>query len=171
MPLFRRRGDVRPGNLHDAVPLGRGEQLLAWAPEEQGGGHVVVTTHHLALVDEDWHLVWSRPWHEVDTAVWHPDSDRLSVLWADASRPAQWVIHEAALFKQALRERVQASVVLSDEFRTDARARVRVVIRQDLATGRLLEQIIGGRGADLSDAGVRAEAERRLHVLRSEVGR
>lgn len=171
MPLFRRRGEGRAGVLRHAVPLGHGEQLLAWAEDEESGGHVVVTTHDLALVDADWHLVWRRPWHEVDTAQWHPDSERLTVTWVDGQRPAQWTIRESALFKQALRERVQASVVLADEFHTDTRRRVRVVIRQDLATGRLLEQIIGGRGTDLADPEVRAEAERRLRVLRSEVGR
>lgn len=171
MPLFRRRGDSTAGSLRHAVRLGHGEQLLAWAPDEQSGGQVVVTTHTLALVDSDGQLVWRRPWHEVDTARWHPDSERLVVLWADGQPPSEWVIRDAALFKQALRERVQASVVLSEEFRTTARRRVRVVIRQDLATGRLLEQIIGGRGTDLGDPEVRAEAEKRLHVMRSEVGR
>lgn len=171
MPLFRRRGEGRPGVLRQAVPLGHGEQLLAWAEDAQSGNHVVVTTHDLALVDVDWHLVWRRPFHEVDTATWHPDSDLLTVTWVDGSRPVQWTIRESALFKQALRERVQASVVLADEFHTDTRRRVRVVIRQDLATGRLLEQIIGGRGTDLGDPEVRAEAEKRLRVLRSEVGR
>lgn len=171
MPLFRRRGEGRAGALRQAVRLGHGEQLLTWAEDEQSGSHVVVTTHHLAVVDPDWQLVWERPWHEVDTATWHPDSDQLTVLWVDGSQPAQWTIHESALFKQALRERVQASVVLSDEFHTDSRRRVRVVIRQDLASGRLLEQMIAGRGTDLRDPEVRAEAEKRLRVLRSEVGR
>lgn len=171
MPLFRRRGEGRATVLRQAVPLGHGEQLLAWAEDEQSGGHVVVTTHSLAFVDAEWHLVWRRPWHEVDGATWHPDSDQLTVTWVDGERPAQWLIRESALFKQGLRERVQASVVIADEFRTASRRRVRVVIRQDLATGRLLEQIIGGRGTDLTDPSVRAEAEQRLRVLRSEVGR
>jgi hypothetical protein len=171
MPLFRRRGEGRAVVLRQAVPLGHGEQLLAWAEDVESGSHVVVTTHDLALVDADWHLVWRRPWHEVVNATWHPDSDLLTVTWVDGSRPVQWTIHESALFKQALRERVQASVVLADEFHTDTRRRVRVVIRQDLASGRLLEQIIGARGTDLSDPTVRAEAEKRLRVLRSQVGR
>ena len=57
-----------------------------------------------------------------------------------------------------LRERVQASVLLADEFLTQTRRRVRTVIRQDLATGDLLEQTIPGRGADLTDPAVAREA-------------
>ncbi|MDN5796907.1 MAG: hypothetical protein L0H79_14275 [Intrasporangium sp.] len=170
MPLFRRRGDSPARALRDVVPLGHGEQLLAWAQEDQSRGHVVVTTHHLVFVDAAWHLAWRRGWHEVDSATWHPDSDRLTVTWVDGTDPARWVVHESALLKQALRERVQASVVLADEFRTEDRRRIRVVIRQDLATGRMLEQIIAGPGVDLRHGDVRAEAEKRLRVLRSEIG-
>ena len=74
------------------------------------------------------------------------------------------------MLQQALRERIQASVVLSDEFRTESRRTVRVVIRQDFATGELLEQVIPGKGADPNDPAVAAEAARRLATLRSEVG-
>ena len=63
-----------------------------------------------------------------------------------------------------------ASVVLSDEFRTETRRTVRVVIRQDFATGELLDQVIPGKGADSNDPAVAAEAARRLARLRSEVG-
>ncbi|WP_347353647.1 hypothetical protein [Intrasporangium sp.] len=171
MSIFRRRGDAPARTLRDAVPLGPGEQLLAWAQDEGSRGYVVVTTHHLVFVDAAWQVAWSRSWHEVDGATWHPDSDRLTVTWVDGTDPARWVVRESALLKQALRERVQASVVLADEFRTEDRRKVRVVIRQDLATGRLLEQIIAGRGVDLREGDVRAEAEKRLKVLRSEVGR
>ena len=60
--------------------------------------------------------------------------------------------------------------IVSDEFRTENRRSVRVVIRQDFATGELLEQVIPGKGADVNDPAVAAEAARRLARLRSEVG-
>ena len=75
------------------------------------------------------------------------------------------------MIQQTLRERVQASVVLADEFRTAARRTVRVVIRQDLATGELIEQVIPAGARDLDDPAVAAEAAQRLARLRSEVGR
>ena len=171
MALFeRRRRPALPDDVRAAVPLDGGEQVLAWARDETSGAHVVATTHHLALVDPDGALVWNRPWHEAESGTWQGESSRLTVTWVDRGAPARWHLTEPSLLQQALRERLQASVVLSDEFRTAGRRTVRVVIRQDLASGALLEQTIPGRGADLSDPQVAGEAAQRMARLRSEVG-
>lgn len=170
--LFGRlRRTTTPDLVRHAVPLGAGERVLASAPDETSGGRVVATTHHLAFVDAAGALGWRRPWHEVDSATWQGDSSLLTVLWVGHRRPAQWLVREPSRLQETLRERVQASVVLADEFLTEGRRRVRVVIRQDLATGDLLEQVIPGRGADLSDPEVAREVAERLVTLRSEVGR
>ena len=171
MGLFerRRRADL-PDEVRRAVPLRSGDRLIAWAKDEQTGGHVVASTQQLAFVGPDASLVWQRPWHEAESGTWQSDSSLLTVIWVDHRRPAQWLIREPSMLQQALRERIQASVVLSDEFRTENRRTVRVVIRQDFATGELLEQVIPGKGADPNDPAVAAEAARRLERLRSEVG-
>jgi hypothetical protein len=171
MPLFeKRRRPALPVGTRDAVPLQGAEQVLAWGRDEQTGGHVVATTHHLVLVGADDTLVWRRPWHEAESGTWQAESSLLTVTWVDRGAPAQWRLTQPSLLQQALRERLQASVVLADEFRTANRRTVRVVIRQDLATGALLEQTIPGRGADLGDPQVAREAAQRLARLRSEVG-
>ena len=171
MGLFeRRRRPPLPADTRAAVPLGGTEQVLAWARDEQTGGHVVATTHHLVLVGPDDTLLWRRPWHDAESGTWQGDSSLLTVTWVDRGRPAQWRLTEPSLLQQALRERLQASVVLADEFRTESRRTVRLVIRQDLATGALLEQTIPGRGADLDDSQVAREAAQRMARLRSEVG-
>lgn len=171
MGLFdrRRRADL-PTEVRQAVPLRSGDRLIAWAKDEQSGGHVVASTHQLAFVGPDASLAWQRPWHEAESGTWQSDSGLLTVIWVDHRRPAQWLIREPSMLQQALRERIQASVVLSDEFRTETRRTVRVVIRQDFATGELLDQVIPGKGADSNDPAVAAEAARRLARLRSEVG-
>lgn len=171
MGLFdRRRRPALPPEVRSAVPLDSGEQVLAWALDESSGAHVVATTHHLALVGPDGALGWRRPWHEAEAATWQGESSLLTVTWVDQGTPSRWRITEPSLLQQALRERLQASVVLADEFRTAGRRKVRVVIRQDLATGALLEQTIPGRGADLADPDIAREAAQRLARLRSEVG-
>jgi hypothetical protein len=171
MPLFeRRRRPPLPGQVRAAVPLEGGERVLAWASDEDSGGHVVATTHHLALVDAAGSLTWSRPWHEAESGTWQGESQLLTVLWVDHRTPSQWRIAEPSLLQQTLRERLQASVVIADEFRTAARRTVRVVIRQDLATGALVEQTIPGKGVRLDDPEVAAAASERLARLRSEVG-
>lgn len=172
MRLFEQRR--RPGldeAVRAAVPLGPGEQVLAWARDQRSGGHVVATTYHLALVGADGQLAWCRPWHEAESGAWQAESSLLTVMWVDHGKPpSQWLVTEPSLLQQTLRERLQASVVLADEFRTAARRTVRVVIRQDLASGGLIEQVVAGKGADLGDPAVAAEAASRLARLRSEVG-
>ena len=112
----------------------------------------------------------AAPWHEAESGTWQGESSRLTVTWVDQGVPAGWHLTEPSLLQQTLRERLQASVVLADEFRTAGRRTVRVVIRQDLASGALLEQTIPGKGADLSDPQVAREAAERMARLRSEVG-
>lgn len=172
MGLFE--GRARLGGLaaqvRSAVPLSHGDRILAWALDQDTGDHVIVTRHVLAVVGEHSVLAWQRPWHEVDQGRWQPESDELTVSWADGTPPATWRLRHSTLFQQALRERVQASVVLAEEFRTDTRRRVRVAIRRNLATGAFLEQIMGGEGVDVTDPQVAQEATLLLHRLRSEVG-
>ncbi|MER7071043.1 hypothetical protein [Terrabacter sp. NPDC000476] len=171
MALFeRRRRPALPAPVRAAVPLDGGASVLAWARDERTGGHVVATTHHLAFVGPGDELAWSRPWHEAETGTWAGETSTLTVTWVDRGAPARWQVTEPSLLQQALRERLQASVVLADEFRTAGRRTVRVVIRQDLATGALLEQIVPGKGADLTDTDVAREAAQRLARLRAEVG-
>ena len=172
MGLFTsRRRTALPEAVRSAVPLGSGERLLAWARDDRTGSHVVATTHHLALVGDDGVLAWSRPWHEVEAGTWQGESSLLTVTWVDHAAPCQWEVTEPSMIQQTLRERVQASVVLADEFRTAARRTVRVVIRQDLATGAIVEQVIGGKGVRVDDPAVAAEAAAHLARLRSEIGR
>ncbi|MHA3838252.1 hypothetical protein ACXR8F_21260 [Terrabacter sp. AAH1] len=171
MPLFeRRRRPALPAAVRAAVPLEGAESVLAWARDDLTDGHVVATTHHLAFVGPDGTLAWRRPWHEAETGTWQGESSLLTVTWADRSPAVRWRLSEPSLVQQTLRERLQASVVLSDEFRAPNRRTVRVVIRQDLATGGLVEQTIPGKGVDLSDPRVAAEAAERRARLRSEVG-
>ena len=172
MGLFthRRRAPL-PDATRSAVPVGAGERVLAWARDDQTGSHIVATTHHLALVGGDGGLRWSRPWHEVEAGTWQGEASLLTVTWVDHGPPCQWQVTEPSMIQETLRERVQASVVLADEFRTAGRRTVRVVIRQDLATGAIVEQVIAGKGARNDDPAVAAEAARRLARLRSEIGR
>ncbi|GAB3883570.1 hypothetical protein [Terrabacter terrigena] len=171
MPLFeRRRRPGLPAEVRAAVPLDGSESVLAWARDDLTGGHVVATTHHLVFVGADGALSWRRPWHEAETGTWQGESSLLTVTWADRTPAAQWRLSEPSLLQQTLRERLQASVVLSDEFRAPNRRTVRVVIRHNLATGDLVEQTIPGKGVDLTDPRVAAEAAERLARLRSEVG-
>jgi hypothetical protein len=95
-----------------------------------------------------------------------------TVTWADKSRPGQWRLADGMrerVFLQTLRERVQASVVLGEELALSGRRTGRAVIRQNLRTGELVEQVVLGRGVR-DDAEVVAVTARTLAWLREQVG-
>lgn len=172
MGLFdRRRRPPLPAAVRAAVPLSSGERVLAWARDDRTAAHLLATTHHVALVDAAGELLWHRPWHEVEAATWLGETQTLTVTWVDGGAADSWKVTEPSMIQQTVRERVQASVVLADEFRTAGRRTVRVVVRQDLASGAIVEQVIAGKGARLDDPAVATEAAQRLARLRAEIGR
>ncbi|MEO7129893.1 MAG: hypothetical protein ABIZ07_00770 [Dermatophilaceae bacterium] len=171
MGIFDRRHGGLPEAVRAAVPLTAGDRIIAWAHDAQSDQHAVASTHQLSAVGPGGALLWQRPWHEVDSGTWQGEASLLTVTWVDGRRPAQWVLREPTRIQEALRERVQASVVLAEEFRVqDGRSRVRVAIRSDLATGALIDQVVPGKGVDPTDPDVVREAATLLLRLRSEVG-
>ena len=127
-----------------------------------------------AVVDADGTLVWRRPWHEAEAGTWSGEDGPLTVTWVDRERPARSAAPtEPSLLQQTLRERVQASVVLADEFRSTGQP-AHGAGRRSARTSPpapCSSQAIPGRGADLTDPRVAREAAaERLARLRAEVG-
>jgi hypothetical protein len=171
-----RRSEDLPDDVVAALRRPDGGKVLSAVPAADSRAWLVASTYHLALVDPgrpaEEMLVWSRPWHEVDSGSWSREASTLTVSWADRSRPGQWRLGEGMrerVFLQTLRERVQASVVLGEELSLSGRRTGRAVIRQDLRTGDLVEQVVLGRGVR-ADEEVSAAAARALAWLREQVG-
>ncbi len=163
-----RRPALPPG-VASVLPLARGERVLEWANEAAGAVLVVSTTHLYAAAGGE--VVLARPWHLVDAGRWNRDTSALTVTWVDGQRRSRWTIDEGAVFLQALRERVQASVVLSEAVDLGEGRSARVVVRRDLATDRLLGQTILGRGIRADDPGVAEATAAALAALKEQVGR
>lgn len=159
-----------PAAARSAVTLGPGERLLAWACAQGSGTVVMASNHRVYAVSPEGELVLRRPWHEVDAAVWQSEDDLLTVTWVDGARPARWRFEEPTLLLETVRERVQASVVLAQRVPLEPRRSARVVIRQDLAMGTLLEQAILGRGVPATAPGVAEAVRAGLAQLREQVG-
>lgn len=174
LPRLGRKA-LAPDDVTGTVELAKGEKVLATARDVDSGVWLVATTYAVCLVDlgvvteEGSSVVWRRPWHEVDKGSWDRDSSLLTIAWADRARPGQWRLGDEALFLQVLRERVQASVVLAQELKLTGRRTGRAVIRADLATGDLLEQVVLARGVRV-DAEVEAASTVALVWLREQVG-
>jgi hypothetical protein len=130
----------------------------------------VASNHRLYAVSPAGEVVLDRPWHLVDAGSWSHDAYLLTVTWVDRQRPAQWVFKEATLLPETLRERVQASVVLAHHVDLGERRRARAVIRQDLATGELVEQVVLGRNVRAADPGVEEQTQAALAYLKEQVG-
>jgi hypothetical protein len=165
-----RRGPKLPDTVRGALALGSGERVLSWG-SDAAWTTVVATNHRLCAVNPGGDLVAARPWHEVDAGSWSSELGQLTVTWVDGSRPAQWVLGDASLLPETVRERVQASVVLTQSIDFGPRRRARVAVRQDLATGDLVEQVVLGRGARSDDAELAAATRAAAAYLREQVGR
>ena len=170
MALSVRRSPKLPAPVRGALALGSGERVLAWTVEQASDTHVVATNPHLYAVSAAGERVLARPWHEVDAGTWSAELTQLTVSFVDGGRPGQWTLGDGSLLPEAVRERVQASVVLAQLVDLGGRRRARAVIRQDLGGGGLVEQVVLGRGARADDPDLVAATEQALAYLREQVG-
>jgi hypothetical protein len=178
MGLLNRRAshaELDPG-ITKALELAKGERVLAFAVDDFTGAYVVATTYALAVVTST--PVTATPertvrrrWLSVDAGAWEPETATLTVTWADGRRAGQWSFHDQeTLLPETLRERVQASVVLSTRLALGDRRTGRVAIRQDFATRELIAQTILGRYARADDPEVQAHVHAALAHLLDQVG-
>jgi hypothetical protein len=165
-----RRAEHLPDEVLAALDLPQGERPLTWAHDELSRATVVATTHGLYAVDAAGTRTLGRPWHLVDAGSWSADLFQLTVTWVDGVRPVQWTFREATMLPETVRERVQASVVLMQRVDLGGRRTARAVIRQDLATGDLVQQVVLGRGVAPDDPDLTEATESALAYLREQVG-
>jgi len=172
MGLFTRtfRAELPPV-VAKALELAKGERVLAFAVDDFTADHVVATTYALAVVTQAAERTVRRRWLSVDSGVWEPETATLMVTWADGRIAGQWSMRgQTTLLPETVRERVQASVVLSLRLTLGDRRSGRVAIRQDFATGELIPQTILGRFTRPDDPEVQAHVQAALAHLRDQVG-
>lgn len=149
------------------------DPVRAWAVA-RSGTVVVVGERQLYAVSRREvppQVTLARPWHLVDAGSWDRDSARLTVTWVDREPPGSWELErEETRVQQALWERVQATVVLADTVDLGAGRSAKVVVRRDLASGRLLGQAVLGPGVRSSEPGVRDAVTAALAHLKEQVG-
>lgn len=162
-----------PDDVAAAIAPEDGDKLLAWAAEQRTGGTVVAGRHRLHAVasgPDGLVVALSRPWHLVDAGTWDGDTTTLTVTWVDGQPPARFVLSEPGMLPETLRERVQASVVYAEAVDLGNRRSAKVVVRKDLATGRLLSQAILPKGVRGTDEGVGERVRAGLARVREQVG-
>ena len=106
----------------------------------------------------------------MDAGLWSGEDGSLRVTWVDGERPARFVLTDPGLLPETLRERVQASVVISEALDLGSRRTARVVVRQDLTTHALVSQVLLGPGVRSTDPGVSEQVREGLARVREQVG-
>ncbi len=164
------RPDLPPA-IEKALELAKGERVLSFAVDDNTGEYVVATTYALAVFASSNERILRRRWLDVDAGAWEPVTATLTVTWADGRRAGQWSFRDQqTLLPETVRERVQASVVLSTRLNLGDRRTGRVAIRKDFATRELIPQTILGRYARADDPEVQAHVQAALAHLRDQVG-
>ena len=161
MSIFRRRLTVEP-----PPDLEPGERVVASARTADGG--VLAVTNHRLVVEGEGAV--RAPWHLVDGGGWRPESDELWASFVDGRDPGAWVLPDAGPVTMAFRERVQASVVLTEHVVVDRVNAARVVLRKDPRDDRLSVQTIYRQGADPDLPPLRHGVEEALARLAEHVG-
>jgi len=168
MALFRRKGEDPLAGLD--LRLGPGDTPLASCVDTLTGESLVASTHQLTVVGTDGAVVLQRPWHLVDGGSYDNEADVLVATWVDGSEPLAMHVGGHRAFLQAFRERVQASVVITEHIELARGRSVRVVIRKNFAQNGVLDPVLLGPGVRLAVPGAEARGERVRQSLREQDG-
>lgn len=162
------RSEKLPADVRAALDLDRGERVLAHGRLEDGSWAVATTT---SLVRSDGSSTASCVWCDVDRGSWDPESSTLTVTWVDGHAPLLLRIADPAKtsLMRVFRERVQASVVMSETVPLGTGLTARVAVRKD-HHGALVTQVVADAGADLSSPLAQAAVRSALTRLRSVSG-
>ena len=167
LPWSDRHRPAVPAEVRARLRLDRGERVLAGA-SLAGGGHAVATDRALLLpTGDDWLRL---PWHRVTQAHWDADAQVLEVEEAGSAPGHRLRLAEPSLLPETARERVTASILVSEHVRLVGRAGVRIVARRRHDSSEAAWQLVFDRGVDPGDPVIRAQAEHALEVLRAQTG-
>ncbi|MBE7701104.1 hypothetical protein H9623_12425 [Oerskovia sp. Sa1BUA8] len=165
MALFARSS--LPDDARRSLHLAPKDAVLASA-QLTDGSWAVATRTVLATTGD---TASARPWCDVDRAGYDPGSASLTVEWVDGAPPL--VLHLADVRRtalaQAVRERVQSSVVLAEVVALGGGRSAKVAVRRD-TDGSLFSQVVAEAGVDLEDPRTRAVIDAAEDRVRSMSG-
>lgn len=157
-----------PDEVRRRLSLRRGERVLAGAELTDGWAVATTTALHVAKTADP---PVSREWSDVDGARLDADTDELMVTWVDGARPT--VLHlvpdHAVALARTVHERVQSSVVHTEQVKLRTGSLVRVAARRT-ADGTLVTQVLGTGDVDLTDPATAAQVDAAEARVRDAVG-
>ncbi|WP_084962487.1 hypothetical protein [Thermoactinospora rubra] len=156
MKLFRRL----PSEVRKGLPLERGERVIAHAAGADG---YLVATERALLLPEGVRV----PYETVERAWW--EDDGLHLTLTDGSRAGARV-DEPGRLPEAVRERVNATIVVNKHVELPGRGGVRLIARRRPGGDLLGWRLVFDEGLDPDDPGLRAQAEQALEGVRRSMG-
>ncbi|MEZ5115839.1 MAG: hypothetical protein R2737_06175 [Candidatus Nanopelagicales bacterium] len=172
MGLFRRG---LPPAARESLDLVGGERPIAWGAGPRLAGReeppYVVATDRALHVGALW--APSRiPWDRISRATWQDPVLELTVQLRPGGRPdtVRLELDDPGEVPVVVRERVQASIVVSQHVPMEGEKGARIVARRDSDTGELRWSVVFDTGLDPRDPDLRARADEALADLRASWG-
>jgi hypothetical protein len=158
-----------PPDVAEDLGVARRERVLAWG-RLVGGGLVAATLGGIRIRTPRGGLL-ERTWVDVDRAEWHAESGTLVIWWVGERQvtPLELEPQASTRVPVAVRERVQASVLLTGEVEVGGGRKVRVALRRT-ADGALVTQALPPPGVAVTDPEVAAAVRRARTALQAEAG-
>lgn len=147
------------------------ERLLAWA--EGPGGQVLASTRAIYLPESSSLTAgeWTRlPWTSVDRAAWEDPQIVVEARMDDTARRWRVDLAEPGRIPEVVRERVMASIVVSEHVELTEGAGARIVGRRTDSDAPVEWNVTFDPGLDPADPYLRDAAVRALSELRESLG-
>lgn len=160
---------VLPPGVRSGLVRLDGERVLAAAPLVDQRW-LVGTTRALHVVDSQG-AGERHGWDQVVSATWSDTASMLQVTWADSARRLEVELAGGAGFlPEVIRERVEASVVVSRRVSAGGRRGVQVAVRRVAPGAELTTQVVADRGVDLAEPELAARVAAELADLQEQTG-
>lgn len=164
-----------PRSLWSALPAEDGERPLC-AAGSPGGGHLVASDRALYYQGEGADLgdegggFTRLPWDTVVHVAWYRDETTLELLVEGAAAPIALRVTEPGRLPETVRERVMATILISEHFRLRGNRGVRIAARRQPASTQIRWMVAYDPGLDADAPAVRAAVDQAITRLRDQVG-
>lgn len=163
-----RRRAVLPEDVREGLDLGPEDRIMAITPLTDGWA--VATARRLHVVPSNTTAI-RRPWSDIAGARLDADAAMLTVTLVDTASPVELHLADGTdrVFADTVRQRIEASILLTERVVLPLGPVVRVVLRRG-PDGTAFTQVLGDARVDLSDPSTATAVEAAEARVRETIG-